>query len=53
MYNVRYRQKTYDIVRFVVVLAILTYDIVYDIVCFFDYVAYDVQGNISIILYRT
>ncbi len=31
-YNVRYRQKTYDIVRFLQVLAILTYDIVYDIV---------------------
>ena len=33
-YNVRYRQKTYDIVRFLLVLAILTYDIVYDIVRF-------------------
>ena len=33
-YNVRYRQKTYDIVRFLQVLAILTYDIVYDIVRF-------------------
>jgi hypothetical protein len=33
-YNVRYRQKTYDVVRFYPFLAILTYDIVYDIVRF-------------------
>ncbi len=35
MLSVQYRQKTYDIVRFLQVLAILTYDIAYDIVRFF------------------
>jgi hypothetical protein len=34
-YNVRYRQKTYDIECFLPVLASRTYYIVYDIVCFF------------------
>jgi hypothetical protein len=42
MYNVRYRQKTYDILPFLQVLAIFTYDIVYEIVLFFNDVAYDV-----------
>ena len=58
-YNVRYRQKTYDVVRFLQVLAILTYDIVYDIVrfltmshtmCSVTSVLYDIERKVPMSL---
>ena len=51
-YNVRYRQKTYDIVRFT---GSCHFNVRHRIRhrTFFDDVAYDVQGNIGIIRYRT